>query len=490
MVDADFIGLGADLDVLADTLDTTPLVVNIDSALVRTNIFLEFVFARLGRFPWLFGELLSAFGRGMPALKHYVVTSIVTDVSYLPLDPDVLAVIDQVCRSGRSVHLVSANDERYVRAVADHIGLVEYRSESNDRASLSTSGKTRHLVDKFGEGGFDYVGGSENDIPVWVVARHRVAVRASTKVCSTLLALDPDAVILGSPIDRMRSWVEVLRVHQWAKNGLVFLPLLTAHRFDFVSVRGGFWAFMAFCFAASGIYILNDLVDLDADRRHPTKKHRPLAAGAVSVQKIIFLAPVLVALALVVAWQIGPGFFAALIGYISMTTAYTFFLKRKMLVDVFALASLYSLRVIGGAAAVSIPVSEWLIAFSMFMFTSLALIKRYVELAARLDADLPDLSNRNYRKSDLDIVAALAAAAGFNAVTVFALYISSETVHQLYSRPLVLWLVCPVLMYWLSRALMMAHRRLMSEDPIVFALTDWNSLVALALIVLILVSAI
>jgi 4-hydroxybenzoate polyprenyltransferase len=490
MVNVDLTRPAADPRILDVAPDATPLIVNIDSALVRTNIFLEFVFARLGRFPLLIGELLSALMRGMPSLKEYAVSAIVGDISGLPLDPDALALIGQARSLGRPVYLVSANEERYIRAVAKYIGLGECPLGLPNGESLSASSGARLFVDGFGEGGFDYIGSSANDLAIWEVARRRVAVGASSKVRSALLAMDPDAVMVGSARDRIQSWIEAMRIHQWAKNGLVFLPILTSHQFDLFSVNQVLWTFLAFCFAASGIYILNDLVDLDADRRHPSKKYRPLAAGAVSVEKIIVLAPILVVGALVIAWIIGLGVFAVLMGYLSLTTTYTFFLKRKMLVDVFALASLYCLRVVGGAEAASIPISEWLIAFSMFLFISLALIKRYVELAARVDADLPELSNRNYRKTDLDIVAALAAASGFNAVTVFALYISSEAVHRLYSRPLVLWLVCPVLMYWLSRALMMAHRRLMSDDPIVFALRDWNSLVALALVAVILICAI
>jgi 4-hydroxybenzoate polyprenyltransferase len=212
--------------------------------------------------------------------------------------------------------------------------------------------------------------------------------------------------------------------------------------------------------------------------------------ATVSVSKATIVAPVLVAIGLVGAFLIGPWFAIVLLGYILLTTAYTFGLKRKMIVDVVALASLYTMRVIGGAAAISVPVSEWLLGFSMFIFTSLALIKRYTELAGRIDADLPDPSNRNYRKSDLDIVAALAAAAGFNAVTVFALYISSEHVHDLYRYPKALWLICPILMYWLARVLMMAYRRHMDDDPIVFALKDRNSILAFSLMGAILIGAI
>lgn len=248
-------------------------------------------------------------------------------------------------------------------------------------------------------------------------------------------------------------------------------------------------AFIAFSLAASAIYILNDLVDLDADRNHPSKKRRPLADGTVSITRAMLLIPLLLLLGFAAALAIAPILAFVLLAYVLLTTAYTFVLKRKMLVDVLTLASLYTIRVVGGAAAIPVRMSEWLLAFSMFIFTALALIKRYIELAARIDKELCDPTNRNYRKSDVDIVAALAAAAGFNAVTVLALYISSDAVRPLYRHPEALWLICLVLMYWLGRALLMAHRRLMNDDPIIFALRDRNSYFALGLICLILIGA-
>jgi 4-hydroxybenzoate polyprenyltransferase len=281
----------------------------------------------------------------------------------------------------------------------------------------------------------------------------------------------------------------LLRVHQWAKNALVFVPLVTAQRFDLLAVGEAIGALIAFSLAASAIYILNDLVDLDADRKHPSKRLRPLAAGMFAITQAMALIPALLAVAFTVALLVSPAFAVVLLAYLSLTTAYTFVLKRKMLVDVMALASLYTIRVFGGAMAISVPMSEWLLAFSMFIFTALALIKRYIELAARIDKDLSDPTNRNYLKSDLDIVAALAAASGFNAVTVFALYISSDAVRPLYRHPEALWLICPILMYWLGRALLMAHRRLMDDDPVIFALRDQNSYIAFGLIGLILIGA-
>jgi 4-hydroxybenzoate polyprenyltransferase len=264
---------------------------------------------------------------------------------------------------------------------------------------------------------------------------------------------------------------------------------VTAQRFDLLAFGEAIGAFLAFSLMASAIYILNDLVDLDADRRHPSKKRRPLAAGTVPITRALVLIPALLIVGFMGTLAVAPSLAAVLLVYLLLTTAYTFVLKRKMLVDVLALASLYTIRVVGGAEAIWVPVSEWLLGFSMFIFTALALIKRYVELIASIDKGLSDPTTRNYRKSDLDVVAALAAAAGFNAVTVFALYISSDVVRPLYRHPQALWLICPILMYWLGRALLMAQRRLMDDDPIVFALRDWNSYVALGLIGLILIGA-
>jgi 4-hydroxybenzoate polyprenyltransferase len=199
--------------------------------------------------------------------------------------------------------------------------------------------------------------------------------------------------------------------------------------------------------------------------------------------------PVLLLTSFALAAVVSAAFVAVLAAYFALTTAYTLVLKRKMLVDTIVLATLYTIRVVAGAAAIGVAVSEWLLAFSMFFFTALALIKRYVELTRCFDAARPVLTNRNYKIGDLDIVAALAAAAGFNAITVFALYVSSDAVHKLYAHPERLWLVCPILMYWISRALMMAHRRLMDDDPIIFALRDRNSLAAAGLIGLVAIAA-
>jgi 4-hydroxybenzoate polyprenyltransferase/phosphoserine phosphatase len=466
-----------------------PLVVDLDGTLVRSDLLVESTFAHLGHDPLRVISLLSAIWRGKAALKGEIAAKTNIDASHLPYEEAVVSLIRQRRAAGGRVYLASASNERYVDAVADHLGLFDGSFASNDKENLSSELKARRLVEAFGTGGFDYVGNARADLAVWNAAHGRIAVRASPSVRSNLRDMDPDATMLEDATGRTRAWIKLLRVHQWAKNALVFVPLVTAQRLDFLAFGEAIGAFLAFSLAASAIYILNDLVDLDADRKHPSKKHRPLAAGTVDITRAMALVPALLVIGFTGALAIAPALAVVLLAYVSLTTAYTFVLKRKMLVDVLALASLYTIRVVGGAAAISVHMSEWLLAFSMFIFTALALIKRYVELTARLDKDLSDPTNRNYRKSDLDIVAALAAAAGFNAVTVFALYISSDAVRPLYRHPQALWLICPILMYWLGRALLMAQRRLIDDDPIVFALRDRNSYMALAAIGLILIGA-
>lgn len=466
-----------------------PLVVDLDGTLVRSDLLVESAFAHLGHNPLRVVGLLSAIRRGKAALKAEIAAKTDIDVAHLPYDEDVVSLIRQSHAAGNQVYLASASNERYVRAVADHLGLFDGWFASNDNENLSSGSKARRLVEAFGEGGFDYIGNGRADLAVWTVASRRIAVRASRTVRSKLVDMDPDASVLENAMGRTRAWIKLLRVHQWAKNALVFVPLVTAQRFDLLAFGEAIGAFFAFSLAASAIYILNDLVDLDADRKHPSRKRRPLAAGTVPITKAMLLIPALLVVGVIGALTIAPSLAAVLLAYLLLTTAYTFVLKRKMLVDVLALASLYTIRVVAGAVAISVPMSEWLLSFSMFIFTALALIKRYVELTARIDEGLSDPTNRNYRKSDLDIVAALAAAAGFNSVTVFALYISSDVVRPLYRYPQALWLICLILMYWLGRALLMAHRRMMDDDPIVFALRDWNSYVALGLIGLILIGA-
>ena len=289
--------------------------------------------------------------------------------------------------------------------------------------------------------------------------------------------------------DSLQRWLKLLRIYQWSKNTLVVVPLVTAHSFNLISIGKATGAFFAFSLAASGIYLINDWVDVESDREHWAKKDRPLAAGTIPVLEAIVVALILVTVATVGAFLLSFWFGLVLLGYLAFATAYVFALKQKAIIDVVTLAVLYVFRVVGGAAAIAVVPSDWLLTFSMFIFLALALVKRYTELAGRLDANLPEPKDRNYRKGDLDTIVALAAASGFNAVTVFALYLSSDAVRELYTYPQLLWLICPILIYWIARVLLFASRHLIDEDPVLFALNDRVSWALAAIVGAILMAA-
>ncbi len=277
---------------------------------------------------------------------------------------------------------------------------------------------------------------------------------------------------IARPGARLAALARAMRPYQWSKNTLVGVPLVASHQINPLTLVQVACAFIAFSLCASSVYLLNDIVDLEADRLHPTKRRRPFASGELPVVYGLVTAPLLVIAAFAVAGAVSFSFMAVLGGYLVATTAYTFWLKRRLMIDTVTLAGLYALRVFAGAVAIGVGASEWIIAFSMFIFLSLALLKRYSELAMLFDRQLPDPINRDYKVADLPAILALAGAAGYCAVVVFTLYVSSDVVKSLYPHPHYLWLVCPLLLYWVSRALMLCHRRQMHDDPIVFALRD------------------
>jgi 4-hydroxybenzoate polyprenyltransferase len=467
-----------------------PLVVDLDGTLVRTDLLWESFFdtAVLG-VGFAFGTI-RALVHGKAVLERYLAAASTLDYATLPYEDCILDLIREAKAQGRSVYLATACDERHAEAIVARVDLFDGYFGSDGHTNLSGSKKAEVLVATFGEKGFDYVGNEASDLPVCKRARKAYQVRISSSSKRHLTLLDGECAALHAGSASTRVWLETLRVHQYAKNLLVFVPMLTAHQFALEPLLSATLAFLAFCAAASAVYILNDLLDLEADRAHPGKRNRPFASGNLRISTGLLTIPGLLLAAFGFAAAVSLEFVAVLVGYLALTTGYSFYLKRKLLADAVTLAILYATRIVGGAVAVNVPVSEWLFAFSLLLFTSLALMKRYVELSTRPDHGLSDPSHRDYRIGDLDIVAALAAGTGMNAVTIFALYVSSPTVEALYRRPKVLWLVCPILLYWIGRALLMAHRRQMDDDPIVFALKDPVSAVAIASILLIVLVAI
>nr|WP_082929014.1 UbiA family prenyltransferase [Rhizobium aegyptiacum] len=464
---------------LRQPLSPCPLVVDLDGTLVRSDLLIETAFAELSRRPYSIVDLIGALSRGKACLKHRLSQPMDFDPAILPYDAEVLNVIKAAREEGRPVYLASATHERLVRAVADHLGLFTGWFATNETMNCAAEVKAARLVAAFGEGGFDYVGNDAADLPVWRHAAKSYAVRTSAAVARQLSDQCDDVEHLRHDSPTWRIWARSLRVHQYVKNGLVFVPLLTNKLFDMPSLVSAGLALVAFSLCASGVYLLNDLVDLQDDRRHRTKCRRPLACGEIPLSHAVLAIPILLSLSLTVAVMVSPAFVLVLAGYFALTTAYSFFLKRKMILDVVALASLYTTRVIGGAAAIAVWPSPWLLAFMMSWFLSLALVKRYTELISRRAAHLPDLKSRDYRKVDIGMVGALAAGAGMNALTLFALYAASDSAQDLYTRPGMLWLVGPILACWIARILMLANRGQMLDDPVVFAIKDKVSLATL-----------
>jgi 4-hydroxybenzoate polyprenyltransferase len=286
----------------------------------------------------------------------------------------------------------------------------------------------------------------------------------------------------AGPRGGLKTWVRALRLHQWLKNLLLFLPLLGAHQmFNPALLFKAIVAFLAFGLCASAVYIVNDLMDLDSDRHHPRKRSRPFAAGLISPISGVVMASVLVAAAFAIAFVVAPAFLGWLLVYFTVTVAYTFLLKRKEIVDALALAALYTLRIIAGGAAVGLPTSFWLLAFSMFLFLSLAFVKRYSELRVMMQQGRDAAKGRGYRTDDLPLIQTLGVVSGFAAALVLALYINGESVLTLYQRPEVMWLTVPILLYWITRIWIKTHRGLMHDDPVLFAIKDRVSILSGAL---------
>ncbi|MCF2870436.1 UbiA family prenyltransferase [Octadecabacter sp. G9-8] len=457
-----------DLDMDANV----PLIVDLDGTLLRSDLLIEAAFRRLGDNPTAIFGMLRALKSGKAALKHFLCDNTDCSPATLPYDETVLNILHRARKAGRKIYLASASHETFVSAISAHLGIFDGHFATTLSVNLSGRNKAQCLIDNFGSGNFDYIGNDTADLPVWKVARLPIAIRTPRAVAAKLRTMAPDAVFLDHKRTTLKSWRKQLRVHQYAKNALVFLPMFAAHMFDLASLFTATLAALAFCFAASACYILNDLVDLREDRGHRSKKDRPLARGDIPVIHAVMAVPILLGLATIVSLSISLAFAGTLAIYFVLTTFYTLHLKRILLVDVLTLAGLYTIRMLGGAIALDIDLSSWLVVFSLSIFVSLALMKRFVELAALVDSKKPSPSNRGYENADLTMLAALSAAAGFNAVTVLALYVSGFSVSTLYTRPDLLLFACPILTYWIGRALILAQRRQMQDDPIVFAIKD------------------
>jgi 4-hydroxybenzoate polyprenyltransferase/phosphoserine phosphatase len=449
-----------------------PLAVDLDGTLVRTDTLHESLLVLLKQNPLLL--VLAAFWmlRGKAFFKAQVGRRVRLEASRLPYSEPLLAYLREEHGRGRRLVLATAADQSIAHAVAAHLGLFSEVYASDGTVNLSGARKLERL--KQAHATFDYAGDGEVDLALWHEARRAVVVHGSPGLERRVRALGRGEVrVFERPRVGPRAWVKALRVHQWAKNVLVFVPMLAAHQGLHAAVLlQAALGFAAFSLCASSVYMLNDLLDLDADRQHPTKRLRPFASGDLRVQTGAVLAPVLLAAGFGVALFLPPAFAALLATYYGVTLAYSLYLKQVMVLDVLVLASLYTVRIFGGSLAVGIPTSSWLFTFSMFLFLSLALVKRLSEVRRLRLSHAEAAPGRGYLASDYEQLSSLGVASGYISVLVLALYITSREVTGLYRFPERLWLLCPVMLYWVSRVWLLAHRGQVNEDPLVFALRD------------------
>ncbi len=466
-----------------------PLCVDLDGTLVKTDTFAQALLLLIRTHPAVLCSIPDWAANGLAALKQRVAQEIQLDPAALPYHPGLLTFLKGERAKGRELILVTASNILPARAVAEHLGLFSDVMASDGIINLKASRKRDALIARFGEKGFDYAGNATDDLAVWAAAGGVIAVNPSTPVRRALK--NSSARIFEDRPSRLRIWLKALRVHQWTKNGLIFLPMLLAHELTTpVLYVKAVLAFFAFSFAASAIYVFNDLFDLHADQHHPRKKNRPFAAGNLSLVAAVAAAPLLVLAALATAQLLPASFTGVLLIYLVTTTLYSWRLKQLVLLDVMTLAGLYAVRIFAGTAAYGVETSTWLIALSIFLFFSLAMVKRYAELreASQGQPNAVRVRGRGYCEADLPLLAGFGAGSGCISVLVLALYINSDKVVQFYRHPALLWLLCPLLLYWIARVWLLASRGELSDDPLNFAVRDPQTWIigVLSVIVLIL----
>jgi 4-hydroxybenzoate polyprenyltransferase/phosphoserine phosphatase len=447
------------------------LAVDLDGTLLRSDMLHETLWGALAVRSRHLGEAILSLFRGRAALKASLAENADIDPATLPYDQRVLDHIAAWRAKGGYVVLVTATDVRLARQVADHLGVFDAVHGSTADRNLKGAEKTALLVAEYGRQGFVYIGDSRADLAVWAEAAEAVTVGADRSVRRAVDAMGRPALHIPARGGDIRSMLRALRPHQWLKNLLVFVPIIAD------PAHGGWewtWALSAFVslsLAASAGYVINDLLDLSDDRSHPRKRNRPFARGDLSVAMGTRMVPVLLLLSFAVASQISAGLVVVVMTYFVLTMAYSLRLKRHSIVDICTLAALYTIRIVAGAVAIGVSLSVWLLAFSMFTFFALAAAKRLGELS---DADAAGrtVTRRGYTVEDRRILSQMAVSAGYVGVLVLALYIDEPEVQDRFGSHRMFWGVCALLIFWISRLVLVANRGEMDDDPLIWAMKD------------------
>lgn len=461
------------------------LVVDLDFSLIKTDLLWEALNQVIARRPYLIIQAIFWLFGSRAKLKEKLSHEIAIDPVALPLNAEVMALIHEARAAGRPVVLATASPKSWADAVAAELGVFDRVFASADGVNLRASAKRQVLIAEYGEGGFDYVGDSSADLLVWQSAEAAYPVTSSARFVDRVrnIANVPRALSPNRDYGVVTAIWASLRAHQWVKNLLVFLPLITSHSYGQpAAVLSAVLAFFAFSFTASAAYIINDLVDVWNDRHHQRKRNRPIASGNLNIVVAWGLWVLLALLAAGFAILLPLSFVLVLVSYFALTLAYSFYLKQKPIADGLFLGLLYTLRVLAGTAAIMVPLSYWMLTFAIFFFMSLALLKRYSELLTLPDLDeQQELRGRGYRRSDLPLVQMIGVASGIASTLIIALFVHDERAVEHYATPELLWAIVPLLIFWVCRAWLKGHRGIMLEDPVVWALKDYASWIMIAL---------
>lgn len=453
------------------------IAVDLDGTLTLTDTLHESVLTLVRNKPYFLLLLPFWLFKGIAYLKQKVAENSELDVTTLPYNQPLIDWLKEEKKHGKKIVLCTAANEKIAKAVVSNFDLFNAFIASDAKTNLKSARKRDALQERYGHKGYDYAGNSNDDLEVWASASNAIVVNASENVLKKASTLTSVTRVFRSERARIAVWLKALRIHQWLKNLLLFVPLLAAHQIGNTQSLGLLViAFLSFSLCASSVYITNDLLDLESDRSHPRKRFRPFASAKLSVLHGVIAAPLLIAASFLLGILVGLDFLIVLLVYLFLTVTYSFSLKRLVLVDCLTLATLYTMRIIAGAAAVSVSLSFWLLAFSIFIFLSLALVKRYAELLVQSSEGKNSAHGRGYLVTDAPLLQSLGVSSGYISTLVIALYLRSENVMSLYAQPLAIWLLIPILLFWISWVWLKSSRGEMHDDPIVFAAKDKTSL--------------
>ncbi len=466
-----------------------PLCVDLDGTLVKLDTLHQALFLLLRRNPASIFRIPGWIAKGKAHLKDQVMQRVTLDASALPYHKEFMAYLRQEHENGRRLILATASNYRTANGIAEHLGIFSDTISSTVDTNMRHSRKLEAIQERFPT--FGYAGNDTADFPIWDAAEEVILVNPTQPALAKYAVAADRIFIERRSVPGML--LKAMRCQQWIKNLLIFSPLFLAHEFtDTGTLLQAVTAFFSFSFAASSIYVLNDLFDLSADQHHPRKCRRPFAAGDLSITIGALLIPLLAILSIILAMLLPLPFLLVLLAYYAITSLYSWRLKQMEIVDVLVLAILYSMRIVAGSVATGIPASSWFIIFAIFLFLSLALVKRLSELREMENGADPDHAQRErgYTVGDLPLLMAFGTASGYLSAFVFTMYLNSEWIAQLYGRPELLWLFCPLLLYWITRIWMLAWRGRMNDDPLAFAAKDPHTYVVGALGVAIILFAI